>query len=331
MKRYKRLNGGDTNGPGDPLTDLIGTRPWMPVPYNKPRKTIKEMQRDNTPIPMLVTNTLPGRYMPERIKSTVNPGLSVPDRSMPTTNTGKPGFFSRVFSQGNMKRLSKGAESITPFISNIVNSTRKAPKPNSPILDGFTSLKRIDLSDERNQVRRTIDAANKATERNVDSNTAEAIKAFNRGQEFDRLSSINERETNTNVNIGNTQSMMDAQVRGMNTERLNDFQTARTAAAIADQREQSANLANAGDKMVLMGNEKRKAKVQSEKIKVLSSLFSKSGVLSRQAREWKKMGVEDPLGMDYNYAENDDDYTKRTKDNKAYGGMLRGVPSMKIC
>lgn len=246
------------------------------------------------------------------------------------TGSRRPRILSNIFSNENINKVGKFANELSPYISNISNTFRKAPKPNVPILDTYTNLSKIDLSNERHGVKRTIDAANKATERSVDANTAEAIKAFNRGQEFNQLSSINERENNTNIGIGNQQAMMDAQIKAGNVNKWNDYGDAKTAAAIADVRERSANVANAGDKFTLIQNEKRKAKVERDKVRVLSSLYNKSGVLSRQAREWKKLGIEDPLGMEYSYSESDDAYNKR-KDVKAYGGMMKKVPSRKLC
>jgi len=260
--------------------------------------------------------------------------MRIADRLKGSLNTSmakakSPGMFSKIFNAGTVNKAGEFAKEISPYISNISNAFRKAPRPIVPVTDSFTNLKKIDLSNERYAVRRTTDAANKATERNVDANTAEAIKAFNRGQEFNQLSSINERENNTNVGIGNQQAMMDAQVKGANVERWNDYGDAKTAANIADVRERSANVANAGDKFTLIQNEKQKARVERDKVRVLSSLYNKSGVLSRQARDWKKMGIEDPLGMDYSYSESDEDYNKR-KDVKKYGGMLIKMTARKL-
>lgn len=258
-----------------------------------------------------------------KINDKAKPFLNTPPAA--GTGTRKPNTFSKVFN-----KIGSSADELSPYISNISNAFRKAPRPTVPIMDSFTNLSKIDLSNERHAVKRTTDAANKATERNVDSSTAEAIKAFNRGQEFNQLSSINERENNTNIGIGNQQAMMDAQVKASNTERRNDYGDAKTAADIADVRERSANVANAGDKFTLIQNEKRKASVERDKVRVLSSLYNKSGVLSRQARQWKKMGIEDPLGMGYSYSESDEDATKR-ESIKKYGGMMQKAPSRKLC
>ena len=333
MKKYRKLYtlGGYVNDSGDPLTDLIGTKPWLAAPANKPIRSLKDIRMSNTPVPYTVTPYDPGKYMPVRQNTgTISEFRTQPDTPAPKEK--RPGFMSKLFSNNNIDKINNGIQDITPFISNISNSFRRAPRPNVPVLDDFTTLKKVDFSDQRHQVRRTMNAAGKATERNVDANTAEAVKAFNRGQEFNQLSTINERENNINVGIGNQQVMMDAQVKASNTDRQNDYQTAKTAADIADQREQSANVANAGNKMVMIGNEKRKAQVERDKIRVLSSLFTKSGVSTRQ-NTWRdslrKQGVKDPFGIDYADMESDEDYKKRTSTKK-YGGMIGGIPSRKL-
>ena len=112
-----------------------------------------------------------------KINSKAKPYLNTPAAS--GTGTRKPNTLSNTFNKvGNF------ANELSPYISNISNAFRKAPRPNVPSMEGFTNLSKIDLSNERYSVKRTTDSANKAAERNVDANTAEAIKAFNRGQEF---------------------------------------------------------------------------------------------------------------------------------------------------
>ncbi len=242
----------------------------------------------------------------------------------PAANGKGPGLFSRIFNQNTLNKAGKFADDVTPFISNITNAFRKPPMPKYPTLEGFTNLDKVDYSNERYQVGRAVASANKATERNIDSNTAEAIKGFNRGEEFNRMSAINDRENKDNTGIQHQQAMMDAAVKARNVDKIGDYGDALTARAIAHQREQSDNIANAGNKLVLIGNEKKKAKLDLEKTQVLSSIFSKSGVLTRNnsvRAEWKKQGIPDPLGRNYEDLKDDE---------KAYGGMMTRIPTRKL-
>lgn len=216
-------------------------------------------------------------------------------------------------------RIGAKVNDIAPFVSNIVNSFRTPPMPKKGMYDRYTPLQKVNLQDQRNQVANTFAAANRATERNIDSNSAEAIKAFNRGQEISQMSAINEKEMNTNVGISNQQAAMDQQIGVMNTAKENKFKDELVERQVAKQREASANIANAGDKYVMLQNEKQKAKTEIAKANVLAGVYDKSGVLDRARAEMKKKGLPDPLGKDYQ------DVTG------AYGGIMKGLPSKRLC
>lgn len=304
----KRLAMGGFGGPGDPIDWAKITKLDMGL---KPLSAISNIESPLSGDPAATS-------IPMGTRRPLSTTISA--RTSPTvTSTTAAGRTGGIFSSMDINKISSKMSDVAPFISNISNAMRKAPKPTLPILDTFNNLQKVNLSGERYDVSRNTMAANRAAERNVDANTAEAIKSFNNGQNFDRISQINERENNTNVGIGNQQAAMDQQVKTFNSEKMNDYFTARTASQIAQQREQSANIANAGDKIVMMDNEKRKAAVSQANTRILSSIFSKSGVLDRQRKQWKDAGIADPTGQDY-----------KDLDTKAYGGMMRKVTGSKI-
>lgn len=239
-----------------------------------------------------------------------------------------PGLFSRLFSQQNMNNFyQKGAQvasTVAPFLSNITNAMRRPPMPKQGQPYQYTPLQRVNLSDERNQISNLYQAAGRSTERNLDSNTAEAVKAFNRGDEIAKLSSVSERENNINANISNQQAQMDAQVSAANTGLVNKYQDELVERQVAQQRESSANWANAGDKIVAIGNERRKARTELAKARVLSTgLYGNSGVMDRSRARMKAEGLPDPLGLDY---------ADLSTTKKAAGGMLIGpaIPTRKV-
>lgn len=234
----------------------------------------------------------------------------------PASKTKQPGAFSRILSKVSTDKINAGVNGVAPYISNIANSWRKPPMPAKTTPYSFTNLTKVNYSAERDAVNRKYGAADKAAERNVDNNTAEAVKAYNRGQQEHEISNVNDRENQDNIRINNAQAGMDLQIKAMNTGLLNDVEHQKVQRNIANQREQSANLANAGDKFTLIGNEKRKAAVDIQKTKVLSSAFNTSGVYQRKRAQWKAAGVEDPLGMDYADLEDDD------KKKKSNGGFM---------
>jgi hypothetical protein len=246
-------------------------------------------------------------------------------KTAPGTSVPKQSLASRVFSKANQDKMGEIVDKAAPFMSNIVNAFRKPPMPKRGTPNPYVNLQKINLQEERNAVERGTGVANKATERNVDANTAEAIKQFNKGTEFERLSQINDKERQANTGIANQQAVMDVQTTASNNDKTDDFNQALAEREVASQREQSANFANAGDKLVAIKNEKEKGRVEMEKAKVLRSVYGKSGVLKRDnaiGQQWKKDGIPDPFGEDYKWLDK--------TDTKAYGGVLRGIPSRKL-
>lgn len=309
MKKYIKLANGGFYDPEDPRLTAIKRIGLFTQPELKPMNMI------GSSVPMAIEPGTPVQTgIPTGRKPLSTTLLSRTSPNIPDTPV-KP-----IGSRFNLDNITKGAKSAAPFVSNITNSFRHAPRPSFPMLDSSSSLQKVSLAGERYNVSRATQGANKSAERNVDANTAEVIKQFNNAGEFDKLSSINERESNVNSDISNKQTMMDMQVKMSNTDKINDFRTAQTAAKIADQREQSSNIANAGDKIVGVQNEKDKAALDLNKTRVLASVFSQSGVMDRNRARLKASGIPDPLGIDY----------KDLEEKKAYGGMMRKVPSKKL-
>lgn len=235
--------------------------------------------------------------------------------------TSGPGVLARLWN--GVRKTAGKAGNLTPYLSNIANAFTHAPSPRIPTLHNYTSLQKVNLSDERDQANRGYMSSAKATERNLPSNEAEAVKAYSRGQLANNLSSINERESN--AGISNAQAQMDQRTGELNVGEWNDYKEGLTARDIADKRERSANIANAGDKMVLIENEKQKAAVDLQKTQITSGLFGTSGVYNRQRALWKKAGYADPLNKNYEDIDNNGELIK-----KKYGGMMKPVPTRKL-
>lgn len=301
-KTYESISGALTRPAGTVPGQGVSTAkvPGTPAATN----TSGEMFTTGPQLSGTMTNADPtGQYNWRRDDANVTPptGIRVPRTPVDIVGT-----------------VNKAANAIAPFASNIVNAFRKPPMPKRGMNDSYTALQKVDLSNERNAVSNTIAASNRATERNVDSNTAEAVKAFNRGEEFSRLSAINERETNTNIGISNAQGQMDAAVSAANVTKENKYRDELVARDVAHQREQSANWANAGDKLMMIRNEKSKERTELAKANVLAKgLYGQSGVLDRARRRMQQSGEPDPLGKDY-------------KDLMADGGTMKKIPKRKL-
>lgn len=242
-------------------------------------------------------------------------GIKSPSGIKISSGTSKNAINMGKISQA-AKTIGQNAKQLTPFLSNIANSFKSAPMPKMGTMNSSPTLSTVDFSNERNDITSSANAANKATDRNVDPNTAEAIKLYRRGNTAHELSDVNSKENNTNIGIKNQQAMTDYQVQAGNNDTVDEYNKSLLERDIANQREHSANIANAGDKLTLIGNENQKAKVENQKVQVLSGMFNRSGVLTRNnsvRQSWKDMGLDDPLGREYSDLE-----------KKAYGGEMGG-------
>jgi hypothetical protein len=220
------------------------------------------------------------------------------DRVLPGIS---PKFQGKTAEQLQKEQLSSGLNlnGVAPYVSNIVNSFRRAPRPAYPTMNSSPALSKINMDDARNQVGREISSSNTGADRNLDSNTAASVKLFNSGRKLNALSGINEYEKNINSNIANQQSQMDWQTQMGNNAKIDNYNNEITSSNIANQNNQSANLANAADKFVAIGNEKQKADVERDKTRTLSTMFSPNGpnggVFGRERLRIANSGGTDPI------------------------------------
>jgi hypothetical protein len=198
-----------------------------------------------------------------------------------------------------MAKAAKIGNDVLPFASNIINAFRKPPMPVRGTKDNYVSLSKVNMDDERNQVSREINATNKSIERTIDGNASAAVKLFNQGQKLGKFSEITEREKNTNAGIQGREAMMNAHISMSNSAKDDRYNEQLVERNIAHQNNQAANIANAGDKIVGIRNEKQKAKVEMDKTRVMSEAFNRQGVFDRFRVQMKKKGEPDPLGQDY--------------------------------
>jgi len=213
------------------------------------------------------------------------------------------------------------AESLVPFVSNIWNSFKKPPEPKRPNLLDYPVFRDISLADQRTAINRNYGVANKATETQLPENTAEAVKAYNRGQQVQELSRVNEVERNANIQVKNQGAQADMHVQSVNKAKLDAYEDRKIDRIIAQQREQSANISNAADKYIGIKNEKEKSRVDIEKTKTLATAYKTSGVFKRERIRMRDAGIKDPMGLDY---EDIVGMTLKEDDKeKSYGGRLR--------
>lgn len=230
---------------------------------------------------------------------------------------GKVGDFLTSEKTGSAMRK------IAPFASNIVNTFRKPPMPNRPVMENYTAVQKVDNSNELNQISREINAADKGAERVVDGNTAARIKQANLGTKLNAFSNSNAANRRENAEIATQKGYMDSQVSARNTERNNNYNRDLVEREISKQQFQSENLANAGDKLMAIQNENDKRAVDMEKTKVLMGMYRNSGVLAAERKRMKAAGMKDPTGL--NWSDVPDGDVERTDVFKTerFGGRIK--------
>lgn len=162
-------------------------------------------------------------------------------------------------------------KSMAPYASNLINSFRTPPKPIRPTMDSMVSAQHVNMDNDRNMVSRVARGANANADATLDENTSQAVKQYNRATEINSLSAVNEKERNTNIQIDNDNARLNATISASNNAKWDGYNAAKVERGVAQQREQSANIANAGDKYVGIQNEKAKQEVDLEKQRILAT------------------------------------------------------------
>lgn len=166
-----------------------------------------------------------------------------------------------------------------PYVSNLVNSFRKTPRPIAPkSIDPVTGTS-ISLADARRQVSDSSRAADLSTE-NLDAQTGAAIRVGNMGTRFRALSDLNSKEAQMNAQMGNQTKYINANIDSQNAQMTNQYHDDITNAEIAQQRVQSENISNAADKYITQRAVKDQYTLDKEKTNILSKMYN-PGVYSR--------------------------------------------------
>jgi hypothetical protein len=220
------------------------------------------------------------------------------------SGTGRKKFpWQKVFSTAE-----QGTNAVMPYLSNIVNSFRKPPMPAAPKTVGYVTPRRVNYSDQMAEADRQVRGANLGADQSLDENTAAAVKMGNLTQGIRAKNSISTAEANTNAQLAAQTDQLNAGINLQNTGMQNGYQQELVDRQIAQQREQSQNIANATDKYIASENEKAKADLDLQKLNVYKQLWQNSGVYDRLLGTMKQQGINLPGITD--------------EDKKANGGYV---------
>lgn len=197
----------------------------------------------------------------------------------------------------NWNKVFAGAGAVAPYASNIANSFRRPGLPPTPQTVNPVVLSRIDLSNARNQISRSVRGQDLNADKALNPQAAAAVRNANLAKEIEGTSQVSEQEAFLNSRQKAEQAGMNLNVDTMNAQARNRQQEQLVERNSAIQREQSQNLSNASDKFVQQQDQTRKEQLDLSKIKVLSQMWKSSGVYDRMTKKLQDQGMSDPTGI----------------------------------
>jgi hypothetical protein len=183
------------------------------------------------------------------------------------------------------------AEGLVPYISNLRNAFQTAPRPAAPQLVSPVTLKGVSMDKARADIGREFRGATLGIDDQLRGNVAQAAKAGALATKMGALSDVSEREAAANAQIANQQAQLNLGVESGNIATTQAYQDKLTERAIAQQVQQSANIANAADKFMAQQAAKRAEGLEKSKYALYSRMFNQG--VSDRALE----GAAKSLGM----------------------------------
>jgi hypothetical protein len=217
----------------------------------------------------------------------------------PITKSAQP-VVTGTQSTEKTNNLSK-LKDLIPFGSNIINSLRKPPMPTRPGTLAPVQLSKVSYANERTEADRLVRGADLGAEKTLDGNTAASVRAGNLSQKFRMYSDSYSRENNENTDIANKQTLVNSNISEKNTRANDYYNQQKVERQIAQQGQQSANIANAADKYTALENEKGKRELEAKNFAITSKVFENSGVLKRLMKKLQDEGIDDPSNTKRKY------------------------------
>jgi hypothetical protein len=265
-------------GNGSPITEKRFMSPLQPmtetsnipgtsIPFTK---TLPNTQSIEQPMQGYVT---PETLIPNGIPVSKSPWLTLEDavKQTPVYTTGGTAPQPAT-PKMDMGKMSNAVGQLLPFASNIYNAFQKPGQVPRPIMDNPIALQRVSMANDRNEVERGVRGNNLSFDQTLDAQTAAANKQFTLAQRFNQLSKVNQEERNQNMEIGNRETVMNHNIQSGNNAKMDQFWKDRLDRENVQKSQQSANVANAGDKAMAMYNNKQLKELDNRKIQMQLAL-----------------------------------------------------------
>jgi hypothetical protein len=284
--RFKKYQMGGSMDWYNPNNDLLnidkkGSRlniDLNPTLYNTPEtKPLSIDPQGSTKLSSTYLSN-PGATFSNNMNGTVGGGTT-------PTGGGKFGSF--------MSGVGKNAGSILPYVSNLVNSFRKIPKPLKPELELPAQASLVNYDADRVDMDRQFLGMIKGMEAAasnpgaVNANRVAALGKFLEGK-----SRVSQLERNTNAQIQNRNNELNTSISARNTERGNNYKESLIAREIAQQQHNAQNLANFSDKVQMQRRDKSLMDLEKEKLQIIPRVYGDTGVVDRNILDLLKTQIE---------------------------------------
>lgn len=161
---------------------------------------------------------------------------------------------------------------LLPFASNLYNAFQKPGQVPRPTMDNPIALQRVNMANDRYEIERGVRGNNLSFDQTLDAQTAAANKQFTLAQRFNQLSKVNQEERNQNIEIANKETLMNHHIQSGNNAKMDQFWKDRLDRENVQKSQQSANVANAGDKAMSMYNNSQLQKLEDKRIQMQLAL-----------------------------------------------------------
>ena len=197
--------------------------------------------------------------------------------------------------------VGKALQSAAPFVSNLVNAFRRMPMPSKPTPNRTITPSLINLDASRAEAVRERRGADKTAAESLNGNNqVAAVKAANLTQQIRETNRVNETETNANIGIKNQALQVNAGIEQSNNLKKDFYNNQLVERQLKQQEVDSANLADAGNKVQAMKRDKATFELEEDKMLLTfasdpteSTLRAGMPILKRRMGKEALAGIEE--------------------------------------
>lgn len=172
--------------------------------------------------------------------------------------------------------------SIAPYVTNLINSTRRLPAPPTPTLEQTISPDLISTDADKMELEREVRGMNKGIEQSTSNpSLVNSQRVANFGNLLTAKGKLSQFEKNTNAGIKNQTRYFNSSVSARNVERDNQYKNEQIARILAQSNFDASNLADATTKYQQQTRDNSMIDLENRKLDILPRLYEDTGVVNR--------------------------------------------------